>query len=400
MVPIHLVDILLENKLNKYGKLPIYVQQYFVVTAASDASDDGLSSDDPLPAASSGQPLSPSSPSFPPAVDPRFVQSTPSAWSATRRVSRAAFLRHATQDALERVWRVGVWCDATFAEAALIIALYESSAHPVYHPDRLARTLVFLDEILSALGLTAADATTPDVCRYARGAASVVAVRPSAECACLPPGSPPRDLDTGGSSVLPWDARAEEHLLLFPNEVYDRERGGRAGGNAKNAICALFCRRMRLAHFGANVAGRAAWHETQAIQDAHGCNLHTAGAYLCRMCPMCGAQKAIAKILAAVAAVVCRALPVPAVQSPAGDRKSGLAMYTFHSFICAASLADDARFVSSYLLLWENDTSRGAVRDLPRPVRGDDFTRCGLARLRAPLSLLPSATLPAWTDLF
>ncbi|KAJ7451935.1 hypothetical protein FB451DRAFT_1409539 [Mycena latifolia] len=225
-------------------------------------------------------------------------------------------------------------------------------------PPRPARApLAFLDEVLRTLGFPTAGARMPDVCRYAQGVAQVVDVSPSTECACLPLRSPPRYLkraavwrarrswraecmalgraDGGGGD---GDVRAGESSAAVPKRgVGPRARGragGRAGGNAKNAICALFCRRTRLAHFGANVAGRAAWHETQAIQDAHGCSLHTAGAYLCREnvskgisadgWTACGAQKAITEILAAVAAVVCKALPVPAVQSPAGDRKSGL----------------------------------------------------------------------------
>ncbi|KAJ7446974.1 hypothetical protein FB451DRAFT_1536691 [Mycena latifolia] len=40
-----------------------------------------------------------------------------------------------------------------------------------------------------------------------------------------------------------------QYLLLFPNEMYAPERGGRSGGDAKNALWALFCRSMLLAHF-------------------------------------------------------------------------------------------------------------------------------------------------------
>ncbi|KAJ7108310.1 hypothetical protein C8R44DRAFT_636865, partial [Mycena epipterygia] len=160
---------------------------------------------------------------------------------------QAAFLREAAGDALERTWRDGVWVDGGVVEAALLVAIYESSAHPEYHPDRLARAIAFLDEAISALGFTAADAARPDVCRYARGAAPVVDVRRSntgtgastlsgintnaaARCTCLPPGTPtppppsssypsssmsshghahaPNTTYYGpGSSALPWDPR-------------------------------------------------------------------------------------------------------------------------------------------------------------------------------------------------
>ncbi|KAJ7633303.1 hypothetical protein B0H17DRAFT_1108091 [Mycena rosella] len=237
---------------------------------------------------------------------------------------RAAFLRHSAQDALERAWREGMWVDATLAEAALLLALYEYSAHPDYHPDRLARAFVFLDEVFNALGLTAADANSgADVCRYARGAAPVVDVHAGMQCGCIPPGSPPRDADSVWASALPWDpswdeqkVRDEEcrrmcwgalslvtsfrtecmalgrpddcaalclcdpanYLLLFPNELYDRGGfgGGRQDGgmHPKNAIWALFCRSMLLANFCANVAiqpvDSADARETQAeaLQEA------------------------------------------------------------------------------------------------------------------------------------
>ncbi|KAJ7446949.1 hypothetical protein FB451DRAFT_1412015 [Mycena latifolia] len=174
-----------------------------------------VSDDEPLPAASSGQP---STLVIDLAVLPARGGPAYALRSAARRISRAAFLRHAAQDALERAWREGVWRYATGADALslilmpVIIALHESSAHPEYHPDRLARPFgrpfAFLDEVLGALWLTAADACAPEVCRCAR---------PGAECAGVPLGSPPRDLDTLGSSTLPWDptwdaltVRAEE----------------------------------------------------------------------------------------------------------------------------------------------------------------------------------------------
>ncbi|KAJ7776535.1 hypothetical protein DFH07DRAFT_911882 [Mycena maculata] len=244
---------------------------------------------------------------------------------------RAGFLRHSAQEALERAWREGVWLDASLAEAALIIVLYESSAHPEYHPDRLARALGFLDEVLSVLGLTALDAGSADVCRYGHGAAPVVDVPPGAQCACVPP----RDRDSVYASALPWDPRWDareirdeecrrlcwcalalatsfrtecmalarvdacaglrlcdpaSYLVLFPNEMYDRgglssgRDDGRGGTHPKNAIWALYCRSMLLANFCANVVARSAeshedregqgealqesWNEAQAIQDA------------------------------------------------------------------------------------------------------------------------------------
>ncbi|KAJ7169913.1 hypothetical protein C8R46DRAFT_217813 [Mycena filopes] len=245
---------------------------------------------------------------------------------------RAAFLRHSAQDALERAWREGVWLDASLAEAALIITQYEASAHPEYHPDRLARAFALLDEIIGALGLTAVDANSADVCHYAHGAAPVVAARPDVRCACIP-GAPSQGADSVWPSALPWNpnwgeceirdeecrrlcwsalslatsfrtecmalARPDEclglrlcdpanYLVLFPNEVYDRGFGRRQAGqeaaHPKNAIWALYCRSMLLANFCNNVVAREtetrddretqaealqeSWHEVQGIQDA------------------------------------------------------------------------------------------------------------------------------------
>ncbi|KAF8137874.1 hypothetical protein K438DRAFT_2023529 [Mycena galopus ATCC 62051] len=219
---------------------------------------------------------------------------------------RAASLRHSAQEALERAWREGVWLDASLAEAALIIAQYEASAHPEYHPDRLARAFAFLDEVISVLGLTSVDAGNPEVCRYGRGAAPVVDVQPDARCACLPPGTPPPGPDHVSPSALVWDPSWGEHeirdeecrrvcwaalslvtsfrvdcmaltrpdesqglqicdpanyLLMFPNEMYDRgsfgrQEGGGVGAHPKNAIWTLFCRSMLLANFCGNVLAR------------------------------------------------------------------------------------------------------------------------------------------------
>ncbi|KAJ7458206.1 hypothetical protein FB451DRAFT_1406511 [Mycena latifolia] len=61
----------------KYMPLP---EDAHALAAASDPSDNELSDDEPLPAAGATL-VSPASPSFLPAVDPRFVQPTPSASS-------------------------------------------------------------------------------------------------------------------------------------------------------------------------------------------------------------------------------------------------------------------------------------------------------------------------------
>ncbi|KAJ7616023.1 hypothetical protein FB45DRAFT_935136 [Roridomyces roridus] len=216
---------------------------------------------------------------------------------------RAAFLRHSAQDALERAWREGVWLDASLVEAALILVVYEASAHPEYHPSRLAQAFRVLDDALATLGLTSFDAGMRDVCRYASGAAPLAdAPSPSGPCRCIPPGSPAPARDAVWPRALPWDpswgaheirdeecrrvcwsalslvtsfrteclafSRPDEceklrmcdpssYLLMFPNELYERGRRDAGGGtHAKNSVWALYGRSMLLANFAANVVER------------------------------------------------------------------------------------------------------------------------------------------------
>ncbi|KAJ7872779.1 hypothetical protein B0H14DRAFT_3562092 [Mycena olivaceomarginata] len=225
---------------------------------------------------------------------------------------RAAFLRHSAQDTLERTWREGVWLDASLAEAALVRIISSPSTKRLRTPSTTPTVsrahFAFLDEVISALGLTTIDAGNPDVCRYAPGACPCVDVQPDAQCACFPPGTPPPDPDRVWSSALPWDPSWGEHeirdeecrrvswaaltlvtsfrmecialtrpddsqalricdpsnyLALFPNELYDRNgfgRGRQEGGgptaHPKNAIWALYCRSMLLFNFCSNVVAR------------------------------------------------------------------------------------------------------------------------------------------------
>ncbi|KAJ7252059.1 hypothetical protein C8J57DRAFT_1352098 [Mycena rebaudengoi] len=224
---------------------------------------------------------------------------------------QAEWLRGQAEETLEQTWRDGLWLDASLAEAALVYPCpVRSSAHPHYHPDRVARAFGLLDKIVSALGLTSIDVHDRDVCRYARGAAPLVDVaeqqarfssanHPNDEtsCRCIPPDTPRPDADSIWSSVLRWDPswsaseiRDEEcrrlcwsaltlatsfrtecialartdgcaglalcepanYLILFPNEVYDR--GVKGGTHPKNALWALYCRSMLVANFCANIA--------------------------------------------------------------------------------------------------------------------------------------------------
>ncbi|KAJ7451872.1 hypothetical protein FB451DRAFT_1409488 [Mycena latifolia] len=242
--------------------------------------------------------------------------------TAARRVARTAFLRYVAQDALEHAWREGVWrgTDHRF--------VYQSSAHPEYHPDRLARARLPRRRARRA-GAHLRGHARADVCCYTPDD-----VRPGPACACLPPGSSPRDFGTVGSSAVPC-APARTSTLLFPNEVYDREPGGRP---------ALWAG-------GAQNSRTEARHETHALQEAlgaHGCNLHTAVA----------AHMTITKMLrrwhCASPPFSARPRrgepPEPAVQPPAGDRKSGVRVrfiYYFNELVIRrVTLSVQYRFLS------------------------------------------------------
>ncbi|KAJ7451291.1 hypothetical protein FB451DRAFT_1566206, partial [Mycena latifolia] len=241
-----------------------------------------------------------------------------------------------------------------------LIVLYESSSQ--YHPDRLAHALAFLDGVFGAQGRTSRRRALRPRRRVRVPPAEEPAARPRhgrLECAGMGPRvGRARGADGRGaeavlgraerrdelahrvhgadssvgmamcepanvrgpslpfSSLYPralFDVLFVQYLLLFPNE---------------NAIWALFCRLVLRTHFCGNVAGRAGGVARDA-GDPHGCNLHTAVTYLCRK-NVSNAQMIITKMRR-------RALagepPRPAVQSQAGDRKSGLRRSYIYSFI-------------------------------------------------------------------
>ncbi|KAF7292128.1 Zn(2)-C6 fungal-type domain-containing protein [Mycena indigotica] len=142
---------------------------------------------------------------------------------------RARQLREAAGEALEAAWGDGSgdgerWVDASLAEAALLLAHYEASAHADYHPDRVLQALSLLDQILHALQLPALDAGRPDVCRFAQATPPIVLPPPPAyqaysssssmyptsppsdpTCTCLPPGTPAPATAGAQARALPWD---------------------------------------------------------------------------------------------------------------------------------------------------------------------------------------------------
>jgi hypothetical protein len=244
--------------------------------------------------------------------------------------SQALLLRDAAQNSLEMSWNSG-WHDAMLAETALILTLFEMSVHPEYNPDRIATSLLFLDNIVHHLGLTNIDSSDPDVNRYPQGGVPVVNVSgpddPERRCTCVPVDAmQPPDMVTSWSYPPPWDSswtsneiRDEEcrricwcavglianynaqcaafnrqfpdfflsdcsnFTLLFPGEVVDRASPPYRSADSqsqKESVWALYCRSMLLWNYSNILCEQSdsseinadnaqeCWNESQAIQDS------------------------------------------------------------------------------------------------------------------------------------
>ncbi|KAJ2924764.1 hypothetical protein H1R20_g12322, partial [Candolleomyces eurysporus] len=223
------------------------------------------------------------------------------------------------------------WADPTYAYAALIIALFESSAQPNYTHGRALSALIELDDYIHQLRLTMIDARDPDACRFQQGVPVVYYpegrdhLAAGNKCPCFVPS--PVDAYHTRSYIPPWDAswspeqvRDEEirrlcwsalslisgflaqaatdnrsmpkfHLsdpgsyqLLFPGEIIDRLQpayAARDGLTPKESVWALYCRSMllwnycnRFRYVSANDEDHVsediseAWAEAQAIEES------------------------------------------------------------------------------------------------------------------------------------
>ncbi|GLB44949.1 putative GAL4-like Zn(II)2Cys6 (or C6 zinc) binuclear cluster DNA-binding domain [Lyophyllum shimeji] len=211
---------------------------------------------------------------------------------------RALWLRNTAQTHLESSM-ASEWIDASLAEAALILALFETSAHPMYNPDRVEQALLTLDFIIRTTSLTTIDAHDPDVVRYPAGCVPVVHLDPLGDesahkkCTCIPPDAAqaPNPFSSW-SYILPWDPTwtdpeirdegcrrlcwsalslvcnyvsqcvafdrappdffltdCANYALLFPGEVLDRVAPtyrGSTSPSTKESVWALYCRSMLL----------------------------------------------------------------------------------------------------------------------------------------------------------
>ncbi|KAF5376310.1 hypothetical protein D9615_008498 [Tricholomella constricta] len=214
---------------------------------------------------------------------------------------RALWLRANAQTYLETSLK-SQWIDPSLAEAALILALFETSAHPNYSPDRLEQALLNLDYIIRTTSLTTIDANDPEVVHYPAGCVPMVNLEPLTEetpdrkCTCIPADAAqaPNPFSSW-SYIPPWDPtwtdgeiRDEEcrrlcwsalslmcnyvsqcvafnreppdffltnssnYALLFPGEILDRASlsyRGSSSPSTKESVWALYCRSMLLWSF-------------------------------------------------------------------------------------------------------------------------------------------------------
>ncbi|CAK5266505.1 unnamed protein product [Mycena citricolor] len=204
--------------------------------------------------------------------------------------------------------------DPSLAEAALILVLYETSAHPLYHPDRVAAALQVLDQLLLAISAFTVDSGEGGAAKFAENAVPIVPGSAAAACSSDhalrwdPTWSPP-DMWKESARRLTWSALSlatsylvqcvafdrevpalemtnpANYALLFPGEVSDR---------SKESPWALYCRSLLLWNFLVRLLAQApidadalheTWNETLAVQDsleAHSCHSETSISYLCQ----------------------------------------------------------------------------------------------------------------------
>ncbi|THH31408.1 hypothetical protein EUX98_g2788 [Antrodiella citrinella] len=255
---------------------------------------------------------------------------------------RALFWRNNAQAALEIACGVPQELDYTLAEAALILALFESSAHPEHSTERANSALQLMDRIIVTLSLQLGDIADPDATNFAeRSVPSVIIDHYTTPKRCCCFNVPLGAHEFSFAYNAPWDpdwtpeerrkeecrricwsaltlianhtalcaafhleplelelAEPAKYALLFPGEAYERSAPHQIPGQSpKESIWALYCRSMLLWNscmrqrdttWTSNERAKfaiEAWAETQAVQDAldmHQCNSDTALMYVCR----------------------------------------------------------------------------------------------------------------------
>ncbi|THH18643.1 hypothetical protein EW146_g2361 [Bondarzewia mesenterica] len=238
---------------------------------------------------------------------------------------RALRLRDAAQSALESSW-ASQWIDLGLAEAAMILALFETSAHPQYSLTRSNSALVFLDNTVATLRLTYLDINDPDPVDFS--VAGVPVAHPSnyeapkkCECINLPQGVPHVASKESWTFVPAWDpswspveivkektrrfvlecthACCKSHLFLRFLESAAETVGSFSHRlyQWKDTVWALYCRSMLLWNCCVRFQDETltsdqktqiaitVFVETRVVEqalDAHICNIDTALIYMCR----------------------------------------------------------------------------------------------------------------------
>ncbi|KAF8267650.1 hypothetical protein EI94DRAFT_1700825 [Lactarius quietus] len=263
----------------------------------------------------------------------RFVRSSEIELGARGR-AQALRLRDMAQVHLQESWNMH-WIDLGLAEAAMVLALFETSAHPQHDDTQADAALVLLDKIIETLNLTGLDARDHDTLDHSSGVPTVAqGVTPLKRCECPSAGAEStsswafqpawdplwsaEEIRAEETRRLCWSAlvlvanhtvaRAAEQRdplplflvessnfqLLFPGEYHQRGEYVQSG---KDSVWALYCRSMllwnctvrfwdeRLSTEDRTRIACAAFVETRVVEDAldaHVCNIDTALIYMCR----------------------------------------------------------------------------------------------------------------------
>jgi hypothetical protein len=133
----------------------------------------------------------------------KLIRSSEVELGANGRV-HALGLRDAAQAHLRESWDVR-WVDLGLAEAAMVLALFETSAHPQHDGASVEAALILLDKIIEALQLTALDESDPDTLDHSTGVPTVLNPRPPPkQCDCAAT-TAPSDGSNTWSFQLAWD---------------------------------------------------------------------------------------------------------------------------------------------------------------------------------------------------
>ncbi|KAH8995196.1 hypothetical protein EDB86DRAFT_3077673 [Lactarius hatsudake] len=250
---------------------------------------------------------------------------------------QALKLRDMAKTHLQESWNKQ-WIDLGLAEAAMVLALFETSAHPQHNDASADAALLLLDKIIQTLQLTVLDARDHDTLDHSTGVPTVAHGHTLKRCECT---AAPADNTSSWSFQPAWDplwsadeVRAEEtrrlcwsalvlvanhtvaraaeqreplclfliessnFQLLFPGEYHQHgEYGPAAAQSGKDSVWALYCRSMllwnctvrfwdeRLPMEDRTRIACAAFVEARVVEealDAHVCNIDTALIYMCR----------------------------------------------------------------------------------------------------------------------